>query len=233
MRKGYAPVAAVLLLAACTAPPATVRDKLSHNLPETAIDQVSPSEIKGLYTVQAGSNVFYADASGRYAVFGIIYDLTTGQDLTAQRRAEAGKETFATLPFELAVKLGSGAKKAALFYAPLCPYCRAALDYLRQEKLTLYVFLLPLHEGSAERVTNILCSTDPAKALVEPQDNQPAPDDASLKRAKETTDQVATLAKRLGIQGTPTVFFSGGERIEGFDQQAYRQLLNDTQEVTR
>lgn len=51
-------------------------------LPSTHIDAIDAAPIDGLYQVKAGDNQFYADSTGRYLVFGHIYDIQTRSDLT-------------------------------------------------------------------------------------------------------------------------------------------------------
>jgi len=232
MRKAYFLLPAVLFLSLACASPEAVKEKLIRALPQTKIGEVTPSEVKGLYAVNAGPNVFYADASGKYLVLGSILDLASGEDLTAKRRLEAGKEVFASLPSELAVKVGAGSPKAALFYDPLCPYCRQALDYLLQEKLAFQVFLLPLHEGSADKAGAILCSKDPAIALAAP-DQAEASAPECRKQTAERVEKLRSLARSLAVQGTPTLLLPTGERIEGFNPPAYQEVFHKAQEVAK
>jgi len=232
MRKAYFLLPAVLSLSLACASPEAVKDKLTRALPQTKIGHVATCEIKGLYAVSAGPNVFYTDASGKYLVLGSILDLASGEDLTARRRLEAGKEVFASLPSDLAIKVGTSTPKAALFYDPLCPYCRQALDHLLQEKLTFHVFLLPLHEGSAEKTAVILCAKDPAEALVAP-DQADAASPECQKQTAEKIERLKNLGRSLAVQGTPALLLPSGERIEGFNPPAYQEVFHKAKEVEK
>jgi len=124
-------------------------------LPSTSIDSIKRSPIPGLNEVIAGSNRFYADNSGRYLVFGHIYDTRTRQDLTRDTVSQLPKphltdlSTLPTPPMPstsqteaddndgyVRVDVLPGAKDAiqsgvqngiplAVFLDPDCPYCQA------------------------------------------------------------------------------------------------------------
>ena len=65
-----------------------VQAALAERLPKTQLTAVDCEQIDGLCEVQAGSNLFYTDASGRFLIIGRVYDMETKQDLTAARLLE-------------------------------------------------------------------------------------------------------------------------------------------------
>ena len=52
--------------------------------PATPIHHVRETPISGLFEVVMGSNVVYADTSGRYLFFGHLWDAQTQKDLSAE-----------------------------------------------------------------------------------------------------------------------------------------------------
>lgn len=66
----------------------TVHAALAERLPKTQLTAVDCEKIEGLCEVQAGSNLFYTDGSGRFLIIGRVYDMETKQDLTAARLLE-------------------------------------------------------------------------------------------------------------------------------------------------
>ncbi|MFN7098075.1 MAG: disulfide isomerase DsbC N-terminal domain-containing protein, partial [Gammaproteobacteria bacterium] len=56
----------------------TIREGLSG----TQIDSITKTPINGIYEVKAGNNIFYSNNSGRYLLFGHLYDASTQTDLT-------------------------------------------------------------------------------------------------------------------------------------------------------
>lgn len=75
------------LAAATVAPGAEdrVTRALHARLPKTKVTKVDCGVVAGLCEIQAGDNLFYTDAGGRYLVIGRVYDMETRQDLTAAR----------------------------------------------------------------------------------------------------------------------------------------------------
>jgi len=62
-----------------------IEQVLHARLPKTKFDKIDCKVVSGLCEVQAGANVFYTDASGRYLIVGRVYDMDTRQDITAAR----------------------------------------------------------------------------------------------------------------------------------------------------
>lgn len=60
-----------------------VQKALLTRLPRTKVNKVDCSILPGICEVQAGTNIFYVDLTGRYLLVGRLYDLETKQDLTA------------------------------------------------------------------------------------------------------------------------------------------------------
>lgn len=73
------------VLATAPTPEERVAAVLKARLPRTRPTKIDCTLVAGLCEVQAGSNLFYTDASGRYLVVGRVYDMETRQDLTAAR----------------------------------------------------------------------------------------------------------------------------------------------------
>jgi thiol:disulfide interchange protein DsbC len=124
------------------------------------------------------------------------------------------------LPLDLAIKVvrGNGSRKLAVFSDPDCPFCQK----LEREELsqisdvTIYTFLYPLvslHADATRKSKAIWCAPDRAKAwedwIVR---GQLAKGDASCEAPLE---KISELARRLGINGTPMLYFTSGKRLEG------------------
>ena len=116
---GGATVLSGTALYAATTLGSDVTEALSNRLPKTKLTAVDCDKIDGLCEVQAGSNLFYTDAGGRYLIVGRVYDMETKQDLTAARLLEinpasllggaGGASAGAGAP---GARAGSGTRKA-------------------------------------------------------------------------------------------------------------------------
>ena len=133
MRKSIVFPLTVLLMAmtglAGAAPSVTETEmagRLKELYPSTRITAVRQSEVAGLFEVTMSRNVAFTDFSGRYFVFGHLFDMREQKDLTAQRLSDINRIDFAQLPLQDAIKTvrGDGSRKLAVFSDPDCPYCK-------------------------------------------------------------------------------------------------------------
>jgi thiol:disulfide interchange protein DsbC len=186
--------------------------------PGTTFDAVEPSPVKGLAEVVMGANVAYVDETGRYFVFGRLYDMREQRDLTAERLDGLTRVDFAALPLEAAIVevRGSGSRKLAVFSDPDCPYCRTLERELAQlDDLTVYTFLHPieaLHHGAGRKAVAVWCAPDKAAAWADLMLRGIEPPPASC--ANPIRANLA-LGAKLRIRGTPTVFAGDGRRSVG------------------
>ena len=81
---------------------------LKHLYPGTAFDAVAASPVPGLSEVVMGTNVAYVDASGRYFLFGRLFDMESQRDLTAERIEHLSAIDFGALPLDAAIKTVRG-----------------------------------------------------------------------------------------------------------------------------
>ena len=192
--------------------------RLKQMYPATRIERVDPSEVPALYEVVMGQNVAYTDASGRYFVFGHLFDMQTQRDLTAERLEKRQRVAVSGLPFADAIKTvrGNGERVLAVFSDPDCPYCQRLEGELEQlDNLTLYTFAYPLeglHPEAKDKAVSVWCAPDRARAWAELMKSGKAPDKRSC---DHPVDRNIALAQRLGIQGTPTLLSADGRMLPG------------------
>jgi thiol:disulfide interchange protein DsbC len=193
--------------------------------PKTLLKKVKPSPFPGIYEVTMGKNVAYVDQSGRYFLFGNLFDMQTQTDLTSAVQDEANAVDFASLPKQDALKfvVGNGKRQLALFADPHCPYCvQFQQAMLAQKDYTLFIFMLPLDglHPEASRVSQaIWCDAQPEQAWLNTVLHHGNRLDAKpSKSSEECTALVkrnAALAEKLAIAGTPILIGADGVRHEG------------------
>jgi thiol:disulfide interchange protein DsbC len=110
-------------------------------LPNTTIDDIHPDpRIPGMFEIVLGDKLVYGDATGRYLLFGHLYDVRTQQDLTQQRLDEiaaAKRIPWEELPLEHALSKGlelRGAPKLAVLFNPHCAWCRKLYNDVKSTK---------------------------------------------------------------------------------------------------
>ena len=219
MLKKLLPLAlASLFVASANADEADIKKAMEAKL-GAKVESVTKSGYLGLYEVYSEGNVLYTDEKmTAFIAGGQLIDGKTMKNVTEERMRKLTAIKFAELPFERAIKQvrGDGKRVLATFEDPNCGYCkRLAKDLLKLENVTVYTFLYPiLSEDSIRKSKQIWCSADRAKAWNDWMVEGRAPagkddcDTAAITKNQE-------YGRRLGISGTPTMFFADGERVPG------------------
>lgn len=200
-----------------------IREALEPKLGGAKIEGVQPSPVPGLFEVRLqtpeGPRIVYSDASGNYLFTGRLIDLKNERDLTEERMQKLTAIDFSKLPLELAVKVqrGNGKRQLAMFSDPYCPYCRRLEQTLLQiDDLTVYVFMYPvIRPELADHSRAVWCSKDRAKAWLElaALDKPKVP--VAAPTCANPVDKVLELGRSLRVTGTPTLYFTNGERAGG------------------
>ncbi len=187
-------------------------------------DSVAPSPIPGIYEVVNGMEVFYTDATGRYAfVDGRLVDTVEKQDLTQRKLDMLSAIPFADLPLELAIKTvrGDGSRKLAVFEDPACPVCRSMQQSLAQlDNITIYTFTYPViaPESIPAAVATWCAAADGRKPRWQAyMDGAPAPQhiEPHCDDAMTVVHRIVEFGRARGIRNTPTLVLADGRRVVG------------------
>ncbi|HNC51782.1 MAG TPA: DsbC family protein [Accumulibacter sp.] len=233
MYEKLVPLALVAALSLpASADEASVKKAVEGKL-ERTVTSVSKTPYLGLYEVYVDGQIVYTDEKVTALLLGSLIDGKTMKNVTDERMQKLTAIKFSDLPLALAVKQvrGDGKRVFATFEDPNCGYCKKmAKEIAKLDNVTIYTFLYPiLSPDSLEKSNQIWCSGDRAKAWYEWMVDGKAPggkgdcDTSAIKKTIET-------GRKLAINGTPTVFFSDGERIPGAIPMAkIEQKLAQTQ----
>ncbi|GFE58892.1 DsbC family protein [Geobacter sp. AOG1] len=210
---------------------ATAGDKpdavLKKAFPQLKYDSIEPTDVSGLYEVVVGQNIVYFYPEKEYLFVGDIY-APPGKSLTAEKRGALAAKLVQTLPLDKAVKVGNGKKVVIEFTDPDCPFCKKVSEFFKDRTdVTRYVYFTPLaHPQAITKVYYILAAADKEKAYKEMMlgTNQPKPLDNYSEAIKALAQEHLALGKKMGVQGTPTMFV-GGKQVVGADTPQLEQLL--------
>jgi thiol:disulfide interchange protein DsbC len=186
--------------------------------PSTQFKEVNRTALPGIFEVVMGQNVAYADQSGRYFMFGHLFDMQSQQDLTVSRIDNANKIDIGQLPLSDAIKIvkGNGSRTMYVFSDPDCPFCKQLEQNLTgMTDVTMYVFLFPiegLHPQAKAKAVGIWCAKDRAGAWNAWMHNGVLP---AAVLCDNPVDRNIALGERFGVTGTPTLIAADGRRMAG------------------
>ena len=207
---------------------ASVKKAVEAAYPKFKVDSVVKTSYAGLYEVFMGGQIIYTDEKMTFLIAeGHVVDPKSKKDMTTDRLDELTKVDFYSLPLDQAIKVvkGNGIRKLVVFSDVDCPYCKR----LEQNELvnitdvTIYTFLYPLiqlHPDSANKSKSIWCATNRAKAWEDWILNNQLPKSAG--NCEVPLEKVGDLARKLGVNSTPTLIFSDGRRMAG--AQPYKEI---------
>lgn len=202
-----------------------IRKNISSRFPNfPVIDEVNKTNVKGIYEVRAGTEIYYSDSSADYFFRGEMLNTKTGMNITRERVEQLTAVNFSTLPLQDAIvwSHGDGSRKVAVFSDPNCSFCKQFESELKQLKnVTVYIFAYPILSPDSEQKSRaIWCAKDKAKMWEDWMLNGTVPEVENAACDAAAVERNLALGQRLRISGTPTIFFEDGRRAAGMLQLA-------------
>jgi thiol:disulfide interchange protein DsbC len=216
-----------MLQSAC-ADEASVKKAIESTYPKFKVDSVIKTPYAGLYEVFMGGQIIYTDEKLTFLIAeGRLVDPKSKKDITGERLEELTKIDFNSLPLQQAIKVvkGNGSRKLVVFSDVDCPFCKR----LEQNELanitdvTIYTYLYPieqLHPDAANKSKSIWCAPNRVKAWNDWIFNNQLP--STVAKCEVPLEKVGDLARKYGVNSTPTLFFADGKRMLG--AQPYKEI---------
>lgn len=182
---------------------------------------IEPSPVVGWYSVDLGGESVYISGDGRYFVRGQIVDLDTREPIDEPRKQAARRDALSTMDVSSMVvypAVTGPAKYALTVFTDVdCPYCRRfhrkvpALNELGVEVRYVFLPLQSLHPDAYRKSVQVWCAEDRRAAMdAAKQGDEPV---AAREDCVAPVDDHLAVAKRLGINGTPTGVSPGGRIV--------------------
>ena len=125
---------------------------------------------------------------------------------------------FKDLPLNIAIKQvhGNGKQVFAIFEDANCGYCKKMRrDLANLKDVTIYTFVVAfLSPDSETKGKKALCADDKSMAWNDMMLSGKVPDNPGT--CDNPLSKLRELAQKLGVNATPTVFFSNGRRLQGY-----------------
>lgn len=225
-------IVGIALLSALTtfamADEASVKKAVEGAYPKFKVDKVTKTPYAGLYEVFMGGQIIYTDEKLTFLIAeGRLVDPKTKKDITGERLEELTRVDFNSLPLDQAIKVvkGDGSRKLVVFSDVDCPYCKRLErnELSNITDVTVYTFLYPieqLHPDAANKSKLIWCASNRAKAWENWILKDQLPSTAG--NCEVPLEKVGQLARKAGVNSTPTLIFADGKRMLG--AQPYKEI---------
>ena len=199
---------------------ATVKKALNEFMPGTHIESIKAAEIKGLYEVVAGGNIFYASEDGRYLLQGQLYDAVEKKNITEDKLANVRKTALEKVGEKnmIVFKPKTSKHMVSIFTDIDCGYCRklhSEIDqYLAQGITVRYLFFPRAGKGSDsyKKAVSVWCAADQQKALTTAKKGE----SLEAKTCDNPIDEHMQLGEAFGMSGTPMIVTEKGNVLPGY-----------------
>jgi thiol:disulfide interchange protein DsbC len=209
-----------LMLPAANADEAAVRQAMGKSMPSVKIDSVKPAEIKGLYEVIVGANIFYVSEDGKYLLQGRLVDVAARKDLTEEKLAGTRKQAIEKIGQDNMIVFKPKISKytVSIFTDIDCGYCRklhSEIDqYLAQGITIQYLFFPRAGKGSDSynKAVSVWCAKDRNAALTDAKKGNTPP----AKTCDNPVDEHMQLGADFDVKGTPMIVTEKGNIYPGY-----------------
>lgn len=212
------------------------KDKMTEllrtRLGNSQITEPVATPVEGIFEVRYGASFGYLSADGQYLFTGNLIDLKQGRNLTelSSRKIVVAELDQVALEDKI-IFAAFGEEKAVLnvFTDTSCPYCQKLhAEVAELQAAGISVHYLPFPRGGTQgpgyqTLQQVWCAEDGATAMTIAKGlangDLPAGDCARA----TFVDTGFALGKKVGVKGTPALFKSNGEVIQGY--VPYRELI--------
>jgi thiol:disulfide interchange protein DsbC len=199
---------------------AAIKKAIATFMPTEQVDAVKPSEIKGLYEVNAGSNIFYASEDGKYLLQGQLFDVDAKKNITESKLGAVRKAALDKIGEQdmIVFKAPNSKYTVSVFTDIDCGYCRklhSEIDqYLAQGITVRYLFFPRAGKGSESynKAVAVWCATDKNKALTAAKKGEAF----DTKSCDNPVDKHMQLGEDFGMTGTPMIVTAKGNILPGY-----------------
>ena len=209
-----------LMLSAANADEVAIKRSMAKSMPSVKIDSVKPSEVKGLYEVIVGANIFYVSEDGKYLLQGRLVDVATRKDLTEEKLSNTRKQAIEKVGQDNMIVFKPKIKKytVSVFTDIDCGYCRklhSEIDQYLAQGITIQYLFFPRtgkDSDSYNKAVSVWCADDRNAALTAAKKDQKVP----AKTCDNPVDEHMQLGADFDVKGTPMIVSENGNIYPGY-----------------
>ena len=198
----------------------TIKEAIAKSMPNMKIDAIKPSEVKGLYEISVGANVFYVSDDGKYLIEGHLIDIAARKDLTEGRLNDAHVAALKKLGTDKMISFAPKTVKhtVTVFTDIDCGYCRklhSEIDsYLAEGIAVQYIFFPRAGKDSEsyKKAVSVWCADDRKAAFTAAKKGETPKE----KTCDNPVDEHMKLASQFEVNGTPTIVSEKGIVYPGY-----------------
>ena len=202
-----------------------IKEGLKNILPDGAvIELIEPSPIPGIYAVYYGDlQPIYVTQDGSFFIYGDIYKININSisNITEKSIAERRKLILQNIPSEELISFKSSNEQFSVivFTDVDCGYCRKLhnqIDEYNSLGISINYAAFPrsgLGTSAFTKMVGAWCSNNPKDSMTKLKNNLTL--DISFCENQPVSKQYI-IGKKLGVDGTPSVFSMDGEMFPGY-----------------
>ena len=186
------------------------------------LEDLRPSPIPGIYEFMQGAEVSYLTADGKYFLDGNVYNLSTRENLTEDRRTRARASLIAAIPeSQMLVFAPQNPQYTITVFTDVdCQYCRKLHSQIAEiNKLGVKVryMFFPRTGPNTEswhKAEAVWCAADRNDALTRAKAGGAV--DISKGCPVNPVAREYALGESIGVRGTPAIVTENGGFINGY-----------------
>jgi thiol:disulfide interchange protein DsbC len=209
-----------LAFSAAHADEKTIKESIAKSMPTMKIDAIKASEVKGLYEISVGSNVFYVSDDGKYLIEGHLIDIAARKDLTEGKLNDSHVNALKKLGTDKMIIFKPKTSKytVTIFTDIDCGYCRklhSELNSYMEEGITIQYIFFPRSGKNTEsykKAVSVWCADDRKAALTAAKKGEAI----KAKTCDNPVDEHMKLGAEFQVNGTPTIVSEKGQVYPGY-----------------
>jgi len=200
------------------------------------VERLRPAtELEGFYQVFTEQGLFYISADASRLLAGKVFSIDEKPVDLTELSVSSVRQELVTDNAALTIKYPAANEKykVTVFTDHTCPYCRQLheqIDEYHALGISIEYLAFPragLDHKSATELSSIFCASNPAETMTKAMSGTKP----RTARCDVTMDKHLSLARQMGITGTPGIILPNGQLIPGFLPP--ERLLNELRTSTR